>query len=130
SSTYVIDKLRQEDIRQGNGGDKNSVLMTARAEFVTKKRSREEPVVAYSAPAEHKRARTEQSSSTKPRCENEHCSSPIGHTKSECLAYKGDKAGQYPEWYKGSRTIHLPPHERDKANRAEAIRRGSNRRGN
>lgn len=42
-----------------------------------------------------------------------HCQRPRGHTKAECFAYGGDRVGQYPEWFRGPRNIHLPSSERN-----------------
>ena len=46
------------------------------------------------------------------RCSNKYCERPIGHTIENCFAYEGGKVGQYADWFKGPRNIHLPPHQR------------------
>ncbi len=45
-------------------------------------------------------------------CENKLCPRPRGHTKFNCVAYGGDKCGQYPEGWRGRTDLHLPPNQR------------------
>ena len=133
SSSYVLDRLKAEDERQQNPESSTSVLMTARTEFNAKygttgpKRPRE-PILAYSAPSNSKRPREHYTqTSPRPICDNEYCERPVGHSQKDCFVYKGGKQGQYPEWYKGSKLVHLPPTERARIRRDDEIARAQTR---
>jgi len=47
----------------------------------------------------------------------------VGHTIDECFAYNGGSAGKYPDWYKGSRRIHLSPDTRAADRRKEMLKK-------
>jgi hypothetical protein len=50
------------------------------------------------------------SSSSEPKwCFNHFCKRPRGHVQPNCIAFGGGKVGQYPEWWRGPRDIHLHP---------------------
>jgi hypothetical protein len=50
------------------------------------------------------------------RCTNPHCGSKTGHKIADCIAYKGNKEGQYSNWWKGPWNIHLPESQHTKEN--------------
>ncbi|KAJ3911951.1 hypothetical protein F5877DRAFT_20220, partial [Lentinula edodes] len=41
-------------------------------------------------------------------CSNSQCPNPCGHTIKKCWSLGGGIQGQYPEWWKGKRTVPLP----------------------
>jgi hypothetical protein len=45
-------------------------------------------------------------------CINRFCKRPKGHLQADCIAFGGGKAGQYPDWWRGPRDIHLHPSQR------------------
>jgi hypothetical protein len=51
-------------------------------------------------------------------CENKTYCGKKGHRAKDCFAYGGGLAGQYPDWWKGPRNIHLHPSERKTENAA------------
>src|SRR5271154_1784863 len=46
-------------------------------------------------------------------CTVKDCESPARHEAADCFAHGGGKQGQYPDWYRGPRDIHLPKHQRE-----------------
>jgi hypothetical protein len=46
-------------------------------------------------------------------CTVKDCESPARHESTDCFAYGGGKQGQYPQWYRGPRDIHLPKSQRE-----------------
>lgn len=48
------------------------------------------------------------------RCTNKYCNTVSGHLVKDCFAHGGGKEGQYPDWWKGKRDLHLHPIERRK----------------
>lgn len=51
-------------------------------------------------------------------CKNTFCERPKGHTEDICFAYGGGRVGQYPEWWKGPRDLHLHPSQRTRSAKA------------
>lgn len=109
SSTYILEKIQGEKIRQDlDSGltSSGSTMMLARAEHeakTSKKRSRDEPLVAQASVKRHRSDKV---------CTNQYCARQNGHLMAECFAYTGGKEGQYAYWYTGPKDIHLPPAER------------------
>lgn len=132
TSEYVLEKMKGEVERQlGENGD--PTLMTAQAMFLvansasvsgTKKRSREDsPIAAQMSTNPAKRPRL--SDSPRPICSNTVCEAPVGHTIADCFAYGGGKVGQYPDWWRGPKSINLPPAQRSMANREFFIKKAA-----
>jgi hypothetical protein len=83
----------------------------------TPKRPRPADLIATStAPSPSKRIRTPNPNKAHLVCTNPHCGSKTGHEISDCIAYKGQKEGQYSDWWKGPWNIHLPESMRNKEN--------------
>lgn len=71
------------------------------------------PSVNYSATPAKKSKKADDGNV--PTCENKKCPRPIGHRTADCFAEGGAKAGQYPEWWRGKRDLHLPASQRKPA---------------
>lgn len=46
------------------------------------------------------------------RCQNKYCENAVGHLAKDCWVYGGGKQGQYPDWWKGRRDLHIHPANR------------------
>ena len=109
--------------------------MTVRTEFNTKfGTSPKHPcgndaILAYSALSNNNKRPCEQYTqpTSHPICDNEYCERPVGHLRKDCFAYKGGKQGQYPEWFRGSKLVHLPPNERARIRREDKIMKTNSR---
>jgi hypothetical protein len=139
TSAMVLEKLRTEEFRLSQLHDSTTSpagVLTARADLESKlaaaeahrgqKRSHAD-VNHISLP--NKRARNPSDRRTQAGgdrnqkvCQNEYCDRPARHTKEECIAYGGGKAGQYWDGYRGPRDLHLPPDERQRQRREKALK--------
>nr|GAT60467.1 predicted protein [Mycena chlorophos] len=143
TSTMVVNRLRAEEVEKGLVGSVVSVnaLMAARRGRNSESSAvpsayaggpsamgrRNDRVQARSErrPGPYKTAAPKQLNPNSAVCENtEQCESPFGHTKDNCFAYGGGKCGQYPDWYKGKRDVHLPLAERFAARRKKMVENG------
>jgi hypothetical protein len=144
SSSFVIQRLRMEEVNQGISPSIVSInAMVGKG----KAKARNPPDVIPSAyaslpleqrlsapvPPNRKQNRDERRptpygnaisqqrpSRSKLFCENTHCETPVGHLINDCFAYQGGKQGQYPPGYRGRKDVHLPAEARTAARRKQA----------
>lgn len=117
-STTFITTIRDEYwYRHKDDYQSTSHIFTARYDaqkHFKRPRPADISTTSTTSPTPNKRTRT-QTTDTR-QCTNPFCTSPRGHNTSDCISYKGVKAGQYGDWWRGPWNIHLHPSQRSADN--------------
>jgi hypothetical protein len=120
-SIDFITPIREEYwYRHKDDDQTSSHIFSARSDAQKRANSQKRPrpadVSTASTDSPNKRTRVQNTDKPARQCTNSFCGAPRGHNTSECISYKGAKAGQYGPWWHGPWNIHLPPSQRSPDN--------------
>lgn len=113
TSDDVIERIREEEWNhQDRDPDHQAELLITTTQSLLRKRPNSDATANTAITEKHARYEDR----PKLVCINEYCGSRKRHTKENCFAYGGGKAGKYPDWWKGKHNIHIHPDKHTKGN--------------
>lgn len=114
----VIERIQEEewDHKDQDPEHQAELLLTTTASLLKRKR----PISGITANAAVTEKKARYDDRSKLVCTNEYCGSRKRHTRDNCFAYGGGKAGKYPDWWKGRHDIHLHPDKRSRTTMNES----------